>query len=238
MKWLKALCGVVAFFLVLILSTSLTIRLSLKDAPIVPCPDLAGLDYEDAKRAGEEAGLGVIATKWEIKKDVPYSRVLAQVPDASVSVREGRTISVILSDGPKPTTIPQLVGLSIEEAQGELEARGMPLKKILYVPNTAVGTVMAQSPAAGTGILGEGGMVLVAGGREKRFFVMPEITPNDVASILEELDKKEIKYNLTPVGLPDVIREMGPKATRMIPRIVFSGDAAIELPAGSAGGGL
>lgn len=234
-KWLKIAGGAVVFLVVFVLSTSLTIRLTLKEAPIVSCPDVTGLDYEEAKRVGAEAGLSVVATKWEIRKDMPYNRVLSQRPDAAVSVREGRTITVILSDGPKPTLIPKLVGLSVEEAQGELEARGMPLKKVLYVPNASVGKVIAQSPADGEGILGEGGMVLVAGGREKRFFVMPQIPLDNIAPILQELDKKEIRYSVASTGLPDVLRDEGP-TVRMIPRIVFSEDAAIELPAGSTGG--
>ena len=237
MKWMKFFGGLIAFLFIFVLSTSLTIRLSLKDSPVIPCPDITGLDYDEAKRVGEEAGLSVIAVRWDIKKDVPYNRVILQKPDAGVSVREGRTISVVLADGPKPTTIPQLIGLSVEEAQGELQARGMPLKKILYVPSPLTGKVVAQSPMGGEGILGEGGMVLVAGGKEKRFFVMPEISAAEVASMLQELDKKEIKYNLTPAGFSDLVGGTGPK-TRMIPRTIFNEDAVVELPAGVAGGGL
>jgi len=237
MKWMKLFGGLIAFLLVFVLSTSLTIRLSLKDAPVVSCPDITGLDYDEAKRVGEEAGLSVIAVKWEIKKDVPYNRVVLQKPDAGVSVREGRTVSVVLADGPKPTTIPRLTGLSVEEAQDELQARGMPLKKILYVPGAPTGKIVAQSPTEGEGILGEGGMVLIAAGREKRFFVMPEISPAEVASMLRELDKKEIKYNLNPAAFADLIGETGPKA-RMTPRTIFNEDAVVELPAGPAGGGL
>jgi beta-lactam-binding protein with PASTA domain len=235
MKWLRAFCYVVAFFIVFVLSTAVTIRLFLQDVPTVSCPDVTGLDYEEAKRVAENTGLSAVAIKYEPKKDVPYNRVLAQKPDATVPVREGRTISVILSDGPRPTTIPQLVGLSVEEAQGELEARGMPLLKVLYVPNTAVGKVLAQAPPVGEGIVGDG-LVLVVGGREKRFLVMPDIAAGDGPNVLRELETKGIRYSVATPGLPEVPRENGQK-NRAVPKTIFNEDAAVELPAGVYGGG-
>jgi eukaryotic-like serine/threonine-protein kinase len=232
MKWLRALCYVVVFIVVLVLSTAGTIRFFLQDVSTVSCPDVMGLDYEDAKRVADQAGLSAVAIKYEVKKDIPYNRVLAQKPEAAVPVRAGRTISVILADGPKPTTIPQLVGLSVEEAQGELVARGMPVKKILYVPNEMIGRVLAQTPGSGEGIAGDG-VVLVAGGTEKRFYVMPEISASDGIALIQELESKGIKHSIASA---EAGREQTPRAKRTA-KTIFGEDVVIELPAGINEGG-
>jgi beta-lactam-binding protein with PASTA domain len=229
MKWLKVLLSLIACAVVFSLATSLTIRFLLTGESAVPCPDVIGLDYEEAKRAADLSGLSVIAVKYEVKKNVPYNRVLIQRPDAGTPVRVGRTVSVILSDGPRPITIPQFVGLFIDEAQAELEAKGLPLKDVIYVPADNTGMVIAQAPSKGENILDAEGMVLIVGGREKHFFVMPEFATGDVASVMDELDRKQIKYSLVPAGLPDNGKESAPK-NRILPRTIFDEDSVIALP--------
>jgi hypothetical protein len=235
MRWIKALLCMIACAIVFVLSTSLTIRFLLTDESTVPCPDVTGLDYDVAKRTADNAGLSVLAVKYEARKDVAYNKVILQKPDAGTPVRIGRIVSVVLSDGPRPTTIPQFIGLSVEEAQAELQARGMPLKKIMYVPSDSVGTVLAQAPPNGENILDDEGMVLIAGGRERRFFMMPEIPVGDLPSIIQELEKKQIKYSIVPAGLPEVSKGSAQK-NRILPRTVFGEDRIIELPANSDGG--
>jgi beta-lactam-binding protein with PASTA domain len=229
MKWLKALLSLIACVVVFSLATSLTIKFLLTVESAVPCPDVIGLDYEEAKRTADLAGLSVIAIKYEVKKEVPYNRVLIQKPDAGTPVRVGRTVSVILSDGPRPIAIPQFVGLFTDEARAELEARGLPLKKVIYVPSDDVGKVVAQAPSSGENILDEEGMVLIVGGREKHFFVMPEFAIGDIASVVDELDRKQIKYLLALAGLPDNGKESVPK-NRILPRTIFDEDSIIALP--------
>jgi beta-lactam-binding protein with PASTA domain len=236
MKWLRALCYLVACTIVFMLATSLTIRFLLTDLSTVPCPDVIGLDYEEAKRTADLAGLSLVATKYEVKKDAPYNRVIAQKPDAATPVKTGRLITVILSDGPRLTTIPQFVGLSIDEAQAELQEKALPLKKIIYVPSDAnKGKVLAQAPATGENILDKEGMVLIVGGREKRFFVMPDIAVGDVPSVIEELEKKQIKYATIPAGRPESLPRVPPR-NRILPNTIFSEDSAIDLPINSNGG--
>jgi len=235
MRWIKALFCVIACAVVFVLSTSLTIRFLLTDESTIPCPDVTGLDYDNAKRTADSAGLSALAAKYEVRKDIPYNTVILQKPDAGTPVRMGRIVSVVLSDGPRPTTIPRFVGLSAEEAQSELQARGMPLKKIVYVPSEAIGRVLAQAPPNGENILDEEGMVLIVGGRERRFFMMPEISAADLTSIIPELEKKQIKYSFGPVGLAEAGRGAAQK-NRILPRTVFSEDSTVELPANSHGG--
>ena len=65
MKWIKILLYALAGGVVFISATSLTIRFMLQDESSVSCPDVVGLDVEEAKVAAAQRGLSLIITKYE-----------------------------------------------------------------------------------------------------------------------------------------------------------------------------
>lgn len=234
MKLLKLLLYALAASAVFILCTSLTIEFLLTDESTVACPDLTGLDVGEAKQLAAQKGLSLITGKYERKKDVPYNRVLFQTPDPAMPVRAGRTVTVVLSDGPVPVIIPAFVGLSLEGAQAALADRGMKFKRVIYVPGANTNRVVAQVPGSGENILNEEGMVLFVGGREKRFYVMPDLATGDYGGMLQEMEEKHIKHTVTSTGLPNAAGDRALKWN--IPsRTIFTEDDVLELQATSGG---
>jgi len=227
MKWIKVLLYALACGVVFISATSLTIRFMLQDESSVSCPDVVGLDVEEAKVAAAQRGLSLIITKYEKRKDIPYNRILIQTPDPALLVRVGRTISVVASDGPRTVTIPSYLGLSLEEAQGALRERGVALKKIIYVPSDNAGKVLAQAPQSGENILDEEGMTFVVGAREKRFFVMPDLKSDEYGAAVEEMQRKQIKYSVTPSGPLGWMKRAFPVS--IPPKTVFGEDEVVEV---------
>jgi len=227
MKWMRVLLYAVACGVVFVAATSLTIRFLLQDESSVICPDVVGLDVEEAKVAAAQRGLSLIVTKYDKRKDVPYNRILVQTPDPALLVRAGRTISVVVSDGPRTVSIPSYLGLSLEEAQGALRDRGVALKKIIYVPSDDTGKVVAQFPPVGENILDEEGMTFFVGAREKRFFVMPDLKAEEYGAAVEEMQRKQIKYSVTPTGPLGWMKRAFPVG---IPaRTVFDEDQVVEV---------
>jgi serine/threonine-protein kinase len=237
MKWLKLASCFVAAVLVFVAATSLTIRFLLRDESTVACPDVTGLDAEEARVLALQKGLSLLIAKYEKKKDVPYNKIIGQVPDAAMPVRIGRTISVIVSDGPQPVEIASYVGLSLEEAQAALQEARIPLRRVVYVPSGTVGKVVAQVPGAGQNILDDQGISLIVGGREKRFFVMPDIKNEEYAAAIEEMDKKQIRYSVSsPTSSGGPLGWIGKTAPVSIPpRTVFSDDQIVEIRTGVGG---
>jgi len=229
MRALKVICSVVAFGMVFILATSTTIRLLLRDTSTVACPDVTGLDVGEARRLVEQKGLSFVIAKYEKKKDVPYNRVLIQKPDAALSVRVGRAVTVVLSDGPRPVPIPNLVGLPLDEARTRLSQQGMAPKKVLYVAHGPEGLVVAQAPGSGENILDEDGFLLIVGGREKCFYVMPDVSKEDYGSLIQEMEEKRLNYATMPVaGQGSGGGEVTLKAA-MPPGTIFTSDDVVEL---------
>jgi beta-lactam-binding protein with PASTA domain len=229
MKWIKFLILTVTCVLVFILATSLTIRFLLKDDASVSCPNLLGLDIEEAKKSADRQGLLVHVVKYEPRNDIPYNRVLVQKPDASTSVRAGRAVAVILSNGPKPQTIPDIVGLSINDAMKNLDQLGIAIKKIIYVPGEDDGKVLAQTPSGGQNIMDPEGMVLIAAGKTKRFFIMPDIEHSDMTTITEEMNNKGIRFAVSS-NLPNQSKSTISK-NKILPKSIFSDDSIIEINA-------
>ncbi len=233
MKILRFFCYALVGLVVFILSTSVTIGFLLKDQSTIPCPDVAGLDFHEGKRLVEQRGLSMIIMKYEPKKDLPYNRIIFQKPEPAMPVKKGRGVAVILSDGPKPVNIPLVVGRSVPDAEAFLREQTIKVKKIIYVPGPAEGKVVAQIPAGGENILDEDGMVLIAGGREKRYYVMPDIPKADYGSVIDEMRKKHINYKLTYEDLFEKL-EPGPRTT-IAPRTIFSEDSVLEIKVNAGG---
>jgi eukaryotic-like serine/threonine-protein kinase len=227
MKWLRVLLYALTCGVVFIAATSLTIRFLLQDESSVICPDVVGLDVEEAKVVAAQRGLSLIITKYEKKPDVPYDRILVQTPDPALLVRVGRTVSVVVSDGPRTVTIPSYLGLSLEEAQAALADKGIACKRIIYVPSDNVGKVVAQMPQSGDNILDQAGMSFFVGAREKRFFVMPDIRSEEYGAAIEEMEKKQIKYAVAPAGSLGWIK--GAMPSTIPPKTVFDEDQVVEV---------
>ncbi|MGD0230421.1 MAG: PASTA domain-containing protein [Syntrophorhabdales bacterium] len=234
MMWFRmpfyALVGAVVF----VLATSLTIRLLLRDESTVICPDLAGIDLEEAKRVAAQVGLSVVIGKYETKKDVPYNHVVRQMPDASIPVKVGRIVTVVLSDGPVPVIIPEFIGIPLDQAKVALQEHGMRLKKVIYVPAGNPNQVLAQSPGGGENILDPEGVILFVGGRGKRFYLMPDLAGVDRIAIMREMEEKRITYSLPPALGPDGMMG-GVLRSRIPPRMIFSDDDMVELQISDGG---
>jgi serine/threonine-protein kinase len=57
--------------------------------------------------------------------DVEAGLIMGSDPEPGASVRKGSTVTLIVSDGPAPTTVGVLAGLALTQAQAEIEAAGL-----------------------------------------------------------------------------------------------------------------
>jgi eukaryotic-like serine/threonine-protein kinase len=76
--------------------------------------------------------------------------ILSQSPAPGTRVKEGSTIQVVLSRGPRPIDVPSLTGDSSGAAAGQLHRIGLNAQvSSVPAPGTAPGVVTGQSPSAG-----------------------------------------------------------------------------------------
>ncbi|MFE7631950.1 Stk1 family PASTA domain-containing Ser/Thr kinase [Kocuria sp. NPDC057446] len=112
--------------------------------------DLAGRSEEDARDALEAAGLEPGATRTANSSWVPEGMLVATDPPGGTTVPSGSEVRLVLSTG--RVTVPQLVGLSRQEAVAALGADGVRLSaEVVTTPRAGVpaGQVVDQSVGAG-----------------------------------------------------------------------------------------
>jgi serine/threonine-protein kinase len=137
-----AALGVAAFFLVRSLLPPPT--------ELVAVPDVVGEREEDATNQLEDAGFRV-QTETEFSETEQRGRVLEQDPEAGERVEEGSPVTIIVSRGPQPVPVPDVVGLTEEEARAELEDAGFEVGSVTpRESEEEEGTVVDQSPSGGT----------------------------------------------------------------------------------------
>ncbi|QCQ15751.1 Stk1 family PASTA domain-containing Ser/Thr kinase [Microbacterium sp. RG1] len=91
-----------------------------------PVPDVAGMNPSDAEKTLKSVGLEVSSDRpTQYSDSVDKGRVIAIGDNPSGgNWRPGETVTLIVSDGPKPIAVPDVKGLSVREAVKRLESAG------------------------------------------------------------------------------------------------------------------
>ena len=128
----------------------------------VPVPGVVGRTASDAEALLIAAGLQV-ATAQEFSDRVPRGQVIRQSPPANARVLPGSTVELVISRGPRNFSMPNVIGLSRDEATAELRALGLEVEA-LRVPGSSGDRVVGQRPRAGTTVQAGGEVTIYIGG--------------------------------------------------------------------------
>ncbi|WP_048772469.1 Stk1 family PASTA domain-containing Ser/Thr kinase [Cellulomonas flavigena] len=131
-----------------------TVRVTISSGPdSVVLPDnLVGMTPEDARKAIEALGL-----KWELDSSkvasdtVAEGKVAQTNPSPGSKVKAGQTIRVYLSSGSDEVEVPDLDGMSQDQARSALKAVGLELGNVTSVDSEKdKDRIVAQDPVTGT----------------------------------------------------------------------------------------
>ncbi|WP_053226612.1 Stk1 family PASTA domain-containing Ser/Thr kinase [Solirubrobacter soli] len=118
----------------------------------VDVPNLVGRSASDAADVAHKRGLE-IAFVPRVSDDVPRDQVISQDPAAGERVKEGTTITTVISAGKGEVPVPAVEGQSEDDAVKALEDAGFKTKtKTAFSDSVASGEVISQDPAAGTSL--------------------------------------------------------------------------------------
>ena len=123
-------------------------------------PDLKSMSRSNAEEKLKKMGLKIGAVFEENAKE-PAGTVINQDPRSGSKITKGQTVDITVSLGEKKkeVTVQNYTGLSVDSAKSNLEANGLSLGGISEETSTKPkGTVIGQSPAAGSTTT-EGGSV-------------------------------------------------------------------------------
>lgn len=116
----------------------------------VDVPNVVGKQLSVATRLLEERHLRVSSSE-VTNSDVPAGQVISQSPEPGESVKEQRMVHLVVSKGAGDITIPDLQGMSFDQAREKLKALGLSIGKITYEndPTKDDGVVLSQGLQAG-----------------------------------------------------------------------------------------
>jgi len=135
--------------------TSVNLVVSLGAAEKVTVPNVTGLPRAQAEAAITAAGLVPGAVSEPYNPSIPAGNVMYQAPSAGASVSAGTAVDLAVSRGPQPVTVPDLSGLTAEEAQTALAGVGLALGPVTEEASDTIpaGQVIRQAPLAGTSVV-------------------------------------------------------------------------------------
>jgi serine/threonine-protein kinase len=118
-----------------------------------PLIDVAGLSASQAAVKLRRAGFRT-TPKAESSATVQAGTVIGTEPSAETEVQEGRLVTLLVSSGPAPVSVPDMTGALLAAAEATLSNAGLALGTVTpRVSSTEPPeTVLSQSPAKGTSV--------------------------------------------------------------------------------------
>jgi beta-lactam-binding protein with PASTA domain len=205
-----------------------------------PVPDLTGANVQEARDVLEEAGLRVRVRR--VESDQPAGDVVGQRPAAGATVSERGLVTLTVSSGPPGANVPDVVGEPASTARRELQEAGLRVQVERVASSKPLGTVIRQSPEAGTDV--EGGTVVNVQVAKPRpappaTIDVPRLVGLDVSDAQARLRDLGLRSTITRVESPKpegTVIDQSPSAGTALERgetvafTVSSGPAAVPVP--------
>jgi len=140
-------------------------------------PDFRGKTVEEARRAAPKK-LVIRVEKTDYHNEYPENTIYLQIPPPETKIKPGRKIRVFVSKGPKPITVPDVVGTSPRNARTAVRNAGLAVREVAWIPSNEYpyGIVAAQYPSALSEVPDTTGVILyISNGRKVMNVVMPNL---------------------------------------------------------------
>jgi eukaryotic-like serine/threonine-protein kinase len=234
MRLVRLLIFILIPIVSLLLSAYLTIGILLKSEDTVMCPDVRGRHVDEAKQIAERHGVSLSVVRYERRNDVPLNHVTVQKPEANIAMRKGRSLNVLVSEGPELVKMPFVVGQNLADAKEIVAAQHLVVDRVIAVPHDEADKVIIQIPEANQDVVHGHKAVLFVGTPAKRYFVMPDLRQASWAEVTQDLEYRKIRYRIVrstslPYGSPAVLASSPPAGS------VFSSDDEVTLYLGNGG---
>ena len=168
----------------LIVAAALGISSYLKNKAAAPTdvqmPSYVGKMYNDVVNASASSGSYSFQYKEEQKSDSTHSvgMIIDQTPKAGTTVKSNASVTLVVSTGGEPVTVPDVTDKTKDEAVAELTNAGLKVKSESVADDTvAAGSVVSTDPAANTKVpKGTEIRVLVSSGPLNQTIAVPDVS--------------------------------------------------------------
>ena len=163
--------------------------------------------------------------EWSL--DVPQGMVISITPEPGTTIAHNETVDVVLSKGPMPVQMPDLIGQTKDYAQKTLEEDKLEVTfEEEFSDSVPVGQVLYTSQDAGS-TLHWGDAVTVTVSKGPETVKMPDVVGKSPEDARKELEALGLKVKIDkPLGVDVLHRVQGqdPKAGSDVPKRTKDGD--------------
>jgi serine/threonine-protein kinase len=176
-------------------------------------PSVIAFDFVKAEQMLEAAGLqlGEVTRRFS---DEPKGTVVAQRPEGG-RLEWGSEVHLVVSKGPKPVEIPNVVGLQFEDGQAELEKIGLLVTfKEVFDEKVDAGKIIMTNPEPGETIAkGSEILLTVSKGEKLATMRMPDVRGKTVNAATAQLEKVGLVVKVQDAcGGGQIVAETDPQA--------------------------
>lgn len=193
----------------------------------IAIPDVAGQTVAEAKETLKKANFEIGEEKSEASEKVEEGRIIRTDPGAGTTRKEGSKINLIVSSGKQSFQLSNYIGRKSTDVIAELKQKKVPENLIKIEEEESseseAGTVLRQSPAAGTTYdLSKASTITLTVAKKVTSVAMPsytgsslEFTKNNLVQIvgIKEANIEVVEVSTAPSGTAEgTVVEQSPKA--------------------------
>ena len=193
----------------------------------IPIPDVAGQTVAEAKETLKKANFEIGEEKSEASEKVEEGRIIRTDPDAGTGRKEGTKINLVVSSGKQSFQLSNYIGRKSTDVIAELKQKKVPENLIKIEEEESseseAGTVLRQSPAAGTTYdLSKASTITLTVAKKVTSVAMPsyigsslEFTKNNLVQIvgIKEANIEVVEVTTAPSGTAEgTVVEQSPRA--------------------------
>ena len=116
---------------------------------VVSVPSLVRLEQVVARSDLAQAGLEMDIGDTRFSATVPAGSVVDQDPAPGTEVEKGTVVRVVLSAGSESFAMPDILGLPVDTAREQLEAKGLDVETVSEASEAPPNTILRSEPAPG-----------------------------------------------------------------------------------------
>ena len=193
----------------------------------IAIPDVAGQTVAEAKETLKKANFEIGEEKSEASEKVEEGRIIRTDPEAGKTRKEGSKINLVVSSGKQSFQLSNYIGRKSTDIIAELKQKKVPENLIKIEEEESseseAGTVLRQSPAAGTTYdLSKASTITLTVAKKVTSVAMPsyigsslEFTKNNLVQIvgIKEANIEVVEVSTAPDGTAEgTVVEQSPKA--------------------------
>lgn len=159
-------------------------------------PDVRNMSYNEAATILGENGFKLAKSTEKVDYQVPAGQIIEQNPAEGSICKKGRRVYVLISTGSLPAVVPNLIGLSPQDAVYQIQKAKLVLDTVIseFSQDFPEGVIMGQQLTVNDTVqMGTKMFIVVSSGPHPTEFIVPDLVGKDLNQAVSLVKKCGLK---------------------------------------------